>query len=81
MDSISADRMSLSLVSQYKLTKKMRNKTWYDNNKNYHKNYYNDNKDLIKARNKFNYYKRTDNIEKFINKYPKEYELILENSI
>jgi hypothetical protein len=81
MDSISADRMSLSLVSQYKLTKKMRNKTWYDNNKNYHKNYYNDNKDLIKARNKFNYYKRTDNIEKFINKYPKEYELILENNI
>jgi hypothetical protein len=72
---------SFTIVSQYKLTKKLRNKRWYDNNKNYHKNYYNDNKDLIKARNKFNYYKRTDNIEKFINKYPKEYELILKNSI
>jgi len=48
-------------------------KSYYINNKDKRKEQYDNNAEFLKARRKFNYYSKQDNVEKYIEKYPDEY--------
>tara|TARA_R110000822_G_scaffold259231_2_gene384371 strand:+ start:5456 stop:5773 length:318 start_codon:yes stop_codon:yes gene_type:complete len=47
---------------------------YYQSHKDARKTHYENNKDELKAKRKYNYYLKLNNIEKYISKYPDEYE-------
>lgn len=49
----------------------------YKKNKEKRADYYEKNKDIIKLMNKYRYYKKNNSMERFISKYPNEYQLLL----
>jgi len=82
IDNLSIDELKLLVKRTYynnndKLNKSLRNKQWYNDNKNYHKSYYDNNKDYIKARNRYRYYNKKGEVDTFINKYNDDYLLLL----
>ena len=50
-----------------------KSKNYYENNKDKKKDYYQKNKELIGAKRKFNYYKKLNKMDVYIEKYPTEY--------
>ena len=82
IDNLSIDELKLLVKRSYyndndKLNKSLKNKEWYNKNKNYHKSYYDNNKDYIKARNRYRYYNKKGQTQLFIDKYNDDYLLLL----
>lgn len=50
----------------------------YLNNRESKQKYYNNNRDLINAKSSYNYYLKKNDVEKFKNKYPNRYDLLLQ---
>jgi len=84
LDNLSNDELKQIIINSYDrpaLNKKLSNKRYYNNNKNYFKEYYLKNKELYQARNKYYYYKNNDKLDVFIEKFPNLYKLINNNNI
>tara|TARA_R110000796_G_scaffold120812_5_gene234982 strand:+ start:1225 stop:1536 length:312 start_codon:yes stop_codon:yes gene_type:complete len=64
-------------TEEYRLCSRERAKNNYLNTKEIRKQNYEDNKVMIKAKNSYNYYKKTNNTEKFKGKFPDRYEILL----
>ena len=64
-------------TEEYRLCSRERAKTNYLLTKDLRKQKYEDNKVMIKAKNSYNYYKKTNNNEKFKSKFPDRYEILL----
>ena len=79
LDDMSHEELKRLVESKFDTNKMFKNKDWYDKNKEWHKSYYIKNKDLIKARNRYYYYKRNhpDNIDMFKNKFRDDYQILL----
>ena len=56
-----------------------RAKIYYENNKEKKRELYQNNKELHQAKCSCNYYKKKNNIQKFQEKFPERYELLLKN--
>tara|TARA_R110000823_G_scaffold314455_2_gene443661 strand:+ start:4508 stop:4819 length:312 start_codon:yes stop_codon:yes gene_type:complete len=61
----------------YRDSSRLRAKNNYILTKDLRADNYQENKVMIKARNSYNYYKKTNNINKFIEKYPDRHEILL----
>ena len=65
-------------TEEFKTKNRENAKKYYDKmGKDEKQKYYNENKEYIKIRNKFYYYKKRDRIQHFINQFPNEYELLV----
>ncbi len=60
----------------FKVKNRLRAKAHYEKTKEVRRDRYSDNRDLQIAKNSYYYYKRTNNIETFQEKYPERYKLI-----
>ena len=78
INDMSHEELKHFVESRYDTNKIFKNKDWYNKNKDWHKSYYQKNKNLIKARNRYYYYKKNNNIEVFKNKFNQEYSLLEE---
>jgi len=58
----------------YKESRKQQSASWYNQNKTKKKDYYLRNKEKISIQKKWNYAVKTNNQQKFIDKYPDEYQ-------
>jgi hypothetical protein len=65
----------------FKIKNKQNSKLWYDNNKDKKKEYYINNKEDLKLKSSFNYYKKNDKLHILKNKYPDKYKLLLEKGL
>ena len=64
---------------EFKMKNRERARNYYhQKGKDIKSNQYQDNKDFIKARSLYNYYKKNDNLEAFKEKHPERYELLTE---
>ncbi len=63
-------------TEDFKTKNRQRAKMHYENNKNIKKEKYENDKDFLNAKSQYYYYKKTDNLEKFKNKYPHKIELL-----
>lgn len=61
---------------EFKMKNRLRAKTHYDKNKDVKKEQYQDNKELLKAKASYNYYKKTERLEIMKSKFPDRYELL-----
>lgn len=65
-------------TEEFKTKNRENAKRYYDKlGKDEKQKYYNENKEYIKIRNKFYYYKKRDNVETFKSQYPEEYQLLV----
>ena len=64
-------------TDEFKLKNRQRAKEHYHKNKDIKKNIYELDKEFIKCRNNYNYYKKQNREEEFKNKYPDRYELLV----
>lgn len=55
---------------------RQRARQYYENNKEKVNNKYQQDPEYIRARNGYHYYKKTNNLERFIEKYPTRYQLL-----
>ena len=62
----------------FKIKNKQNSAIWYENNKDKKKEYYLNNKEDIKLKNQFYYYKKNDKLEILKTKYPERYKLLLD---
>lgn len=67
-------------TEEFKLKNRARAKEHYHKNKHLKKNAYEKDKEYIKCRNNYNYYKKNNREEEFKEKYPDKYMLLLERS-
>jgi hypothetical protein len=67
-------------TEEFKIKNRARAKEHYHNNKHLKQNHYNENKELIKARNSYQYYKKRDRIDDYKNKYPERYMMLVDNN-
>ncbi len=65
----------------FKIKNKLNSATWYSNNKDKKKDYYLNNKEEIKLKSQFNYYKKNDKLQILKNKYPEKYDLMVEKGL
>jgi guanylate kinase len=68
------------LDSNFMQKNKERANKHYHENKNKSKQRYEDNKDFIKARSSYNYYKRNDKLETFKSKFPERVKILKEHA-
>lgn len=68
------------LDEKYMIKNKQRAKEHYDNNKEKRANEYSRNKEFLKARSSYNYYKKTNNLDKFQKKFPDRVKLLKEHA-
>jgi len=61
---------------EFKAKNREKAKNWYMKNKDKRKEQYQDNKDFLNARNHYYYYKKTNNLEKFKEKFPQKYDIL-----
>ena len=73
----------IDCVNKYKLyhDKKVYDKNWVKKNKEKKKEYYENNKDIMKAKSSYNYYKKINNIDKFKDKQPEKYNLLVDKGL
>ena len=64
-------------TEEFKQKNRARAKAHYHENKELKKNAYIQNKELIKARSSYNYYKKRERVEEFKEKYPDRYEKLV----
>ena len=65
-------------TEEFKLKNRARAKEHYHNNKHLKQNAYQNDKEFIKCRNSYNYYKKQDRVEEFKNKYPEKYMMLID---
>lgn len=53
----------------------------YNNNKEKRKEYYQTNKTMMLAMNRYRYYKKNNNLDLYIKKYPEDYKLIIQKQV
>ena len=63
-----------SVDNDYKESRKQQSANWYTKNKTKKKDYYLRNKERISIQKKYNYAVKTNNQQKFIDKYPDQYK-------
>ena len=63
-----------SADNDYKQSRKQQSANWYNENKTKKKDYYLRNKERISIQKKWNYASKTNNQQKFIDKYPDQYQ-------
>ena len=63
------------------LRRKKVNKTYYDKNKDYHNKRYKENKEYIKLKNKYFYYKRHHTLQIFQDKFPNDTKILIERGV
>ncbi len=68
---------SIKDTDEFKIKNRARAKDHYEKNKHVKKNTYNENKELIKARNSYYYYKKQNRIEDYKVKYPERYQMLI----
>lgn len=73
--------INILMLNKNENPKSKANKKWYDNNKDYHNNYYNKNKEFLTSRNKYYYYNKNNRLNEFIQKYPTEVSILQERGI
>lgn len=66
---------------EFVLKNRARAKAHYEKNRDKKIENYQQNKDFISAKNLFNYYKKKDNIDKFIEKHKEKYDLLKDKNI
>ena len=64
-------------TEEFKISNRQKAKKHYDNNKDNYKQKYQEKKELNQAKSSYYYYKRNNNLEKFKEKYPERYDLLL----
>ena len=64
-------------TEEFKTLSRERTKNYYIKNKDKKAQNYENNKTMIKAKNSYNYYKKTNNIEKFKTKHSERYNILL----
>lgn len=69
------------LNEDYMIKNKERAKAHYELNSDKRKSTYKENSEFVKARSSFNYYKKTNNIAKFKEKFPERVKLLSEVGI
>lgn len=62
----------------FKIKNKQNSATWYSNNVDKKKQYYINNKEDLKLKSQFNYYKKNDKLDILKTKYPDKYELMVQ---
>ena len=62
----------------FKIKNKQNSAIWYSNNKDKKKEYYINNKEDIKLKSQFYYYKKNDKLDILKTKYPEKYDLMVE---
>jgi len=67
-------------TEEFKLKNRARAKEHYHKNKDMKKNAYENDKEYIKCRNSYNYYKKQNREEEFKKKFPDKYMLLLDRS-
>lgn len=65
---------------EFKLKNRERAKKHYHENKELKQKTYLNDKEFIKCRNNYNYYKKLDRIDDFKNKYPDRYMLLIDRN-
>jgi hypothetical protein len=66
---------------EFILKNRARAKAHYEKNKENKIKKYQDNKELVSAKNLFNYYRKKDNVDKFIEKHENKYNLLKSKNI
>jgi len=61
---------------EFKEKNRQRARKYYENNKEKVNNKYQQDPEFIRSRNSYNYYKKTNSLEKFIQKFPTRYQLL-----
>ena len=62
----------------FKIKNKQNSATWYSNNKDKKKEYYLNNKEDLKLKTSFNYYKKNDKLHILKTKNPEKYQIFVE---
>ena len=65
----------------FKIKNKQNSAIWYSNNKDKKKEYYLNNKEELKLKSQFNYYKKNNKLDILKTKYPERYKLLLEKGL
>ncbi len=65
----------------FKIKNKQNSATWYSNNKDKKKDYYIKNKDYIKLKTSFNYYKKNDKLDILKTKNPDKYQSMVDKGL
>ena len=65
----------------FKIKNKQNSATWYSNNVDKKKQYYINNKDDLKLKSQFNYYKKNDKLDILKTKYPDKYEKMVDKGL
>ena len=68
-------------TEDFKNQNRDRARNHYQNNKELKKNKYNKNKEYITARSSYYYYKNSNRIEDFKNKFPEKVKILMENNL
>jgi hypothetical protein len=66
---------------EFIMKNRARAKAHYEKNRDKKIENYQQNKDIISAKNLFNYYKKKDNVDKFIDKHEDKYNLLKDKNI
>lgn len=64
-------------TEEFKIYNRAKSKKHYENNKDKYKEKYENKKELNLAKNSYYYYKKNNNLEKFKEKYPERFNLLL----
>jgi len=67
-------------TEEFKISNREKAKKHYLNNKDKYQEKYQEKKEYNKAKNSYYYYKRNNNLEKFKEKYPERYDLLISNN-
>ena len=65
----------------FKIKNRQNSSTWYSNNKDKKKDYYIKNKDYIKLKTSFNYYKKNDKLDILKTKNPDKYQIFVDKGL
>jgi len=65
-------------TEEFKIKNRARAKQHYEENKHVKKNMYQENKEFVKARNNYLYYKKKNRVEDYKEKYPERYQMLID---
>jgi len=65
-------------TEEFKIKNRSRAKKHYEENKDVKKNMYQENKEFVKARNNYLYYKKKNRVEDYKEKYPERYQMLID---
>jgi hypothetical protein len=65
-------------TDEFKIKNRSRAKKHYEENKHVKQNMYQENKEFVKARNNYMYYKKKNRVEDYKERYPERYQMLID---